>query len=142
MRGHPMATAAAVNAVIVVVVPLAYVWLAYHWAGVYVDGAMLGQSAATMLPFAALAAWRTWAHSKRWLAGEGPLWRPVAEAAATAFMVALAYLAHGILTQPAHAPAFVIVYGGAALILGAIVGVILRMTAVLALRLHRFITFR
>ena len=137
MRVHPEVAAAVVNAVIVVLVPLGYVWLAHAWFGATVDGAMLATSAATMAPFAALAAWRTWVHSKRWLAREPALWRPVAEAAATAGVVALAYLARGILTRPSDAPAYVIVYGGAALILGAIVGVILRTTAVLALRLNR-----
>ena len=137
MRRHPEATAAGVNAVLVVVVPLAYVWLAHAWSGVVVDSAMFAESAATVLPFAALAAWRTWVHSTRWLAGEDALWLPLAEAAATAFLVAVAYLARGILARPADAPAFVIVYGGVALILGAIVGVILRTTAVLALRVTR-----
>jgi hypothetical protein len=137
MRRHPEATAAGVNAVLVVVVPLAYVWLAHAWSGVVVDSAMFAESAATVLPFAALAAWRTWVHSTRWLAGEDALWLPLAEAAATAFVMALAYLARAILARPADAPAFVIVYGGVALILGAIVGVILRTTAVLALRVTR-----
>jgi hypothetical protein len=137
MRGHPEAAAAVVNAVIVVVVPLAYVWLAHAWFGAMVDGAMLATSAATMAPFAALAAWRTWVHSTRWLAREPALCRPVAEAASTAGVVALAYLARGILTRPADAPAYVIVYGGAALMLGAIVGLVLRTTAVLALTLDR-----
>lgn len=137
MRRHPEATAAVVNAAIVMVVPLAYVWLVHAQSGVTVEGAVLARSAAIVLPFAALAAWRTWAHSKRWLTGEAALWRPVAEAAATAVVIALAYLARGILTRPADAPAFVLVYGGGAMILGAIVGVILRTTAVLALRLNR-----
>jgi hypothetical protein len=137
MRGHPEAAAAVVNAAIVMVVPLSYVWLIHALSGDTVDGAVLVRNAAMRVPFAALAAWRTWTHSKRWLTGQAALWRPVAEAAATAGVVALVYLAHGILTRPAEAPAFVIVYGGGALILGAIVGVFLRTTAVLTLRLNR-----
>ena len=136
MRGHPEAAAAVVNAAIVMVVPLAYVGLIDALSGATVAGALLVRSAAMRVLFAALAAWRTGSHSKRWLTGEAALWRPVAEAAATAFVVALAYLARGILTRPADAPPFVIVYGGGALILGAIVGAILRTTAVLALRLN------
>lgn len=97
---------------------------------------MLGRSALILLPFAVLAAWRTWVHARRWRAGRTTVWPPLAEAAAVGVVVALAYLARGILTRPAEAPAYVVVYGGAALILGAIVGLILRTTAVLALTLH------
>lgn len=89
-----------------------------------------------LLPFAAFAAWRTRVHAKRRRARQDTVWQPVAEAAATAAAVALAYLARGILARPAEAPAYLIAYGGGALILGAIAGLILRTTALLALTLH------
>ncbi len=47
---------------------------------------------------------------------------------------ALLYLAPGIVTRPMEAPPYVIVYGGAALILGLLVGLFLRAAAVLVLR--------
>lgn len=136
MRGRAEAAAAVVNAVVVWIVPLSVLWLEHARLGATIDAAMLVQSAATLLPFAALAAWRTRVHAIRWRARQATVWQPVAEAAATAVVVALAYLARGILTRPADAPAYVIVYGGGALILGAIVGLVLRTTALLALKLH------
>ena len=136
MRGHAEAAAAFVNAVLVLVVPLVFVWLEHARLGATIDALTLGRSASILLPFAAFTAWRTWVHAKRWHARQDTGWQPVAEAAATAVVVALAYLARGIVTRPAEAPAYVVVYGGGALILGAIVGLILLTTALLALTLH------
>ena len=136
MRGHAEVAAACVNAVLVLVVPLVFVWLEHARLGATIDALTLGRSASILLPFAACAAWRTWVHAKRWRAQQNTGWQPVAEAAATAVVVVFAYLARGIVTRPAEAPAYVVVYGGGALILGAIVGLILRTTALLALTLH------
>lgn len=136
MRRRPEATAAVVNALVVLITPLALLWLERARLGATSSVAMLGRSAVILLPFAVLAAWRTWVHAQRWRAGQATVWQPLAEAAAVGGVAALAYLARGILTRPAEAPAYVVAYGGAALILGAIVGVILRTTAVLALTLH------
>ena len=136
MRGRAEAAPAVVNAVLVLVVPLVFLWLEHARLGATIDALTLGRRASILLPFAAFAAWRTWVHAKRWRARQATVWQPVAEAAATAVVVALAYLARGILTRPADAPAYVIVYGGGALILGTIAGLILRTTALLALTLH------
>ena len=136
MRGQAEAAAALVNAVLVLVVPLAFVWLEHARLGATIDALRLARSASILLPFAAFAAWRTWVHAKRWRAQQDTWWHPVAEAAATAVVVACVYLARGILARPAEAPAYVVVYAGSALILGAIVGGILRTTALLALTLH------
>lgn len=87
-----------------------------------------------LLPFAALAAWRTWVHARRWREHRGSGWQGVAEAGACGFAVALKILAHGILTRPAEAPPFIVAYGGPALILGLAAGVTLRITALLVLR--------
>ena len=138
-RGRPEAAAAVVNAALIVLVPLALLWLEHLRLGAVVDAAMLARSAAMLLPLAALTAWRTWVHAKRWRALQPTGWQPVAEAAATAVVMALAYLARGILTRPADAPAYVLIYAGGALILGAILGLILRTTALLALTLHKWV---
>ena len=95
---------------------------------------ILGQIGLVLLPFAAIAAWRTWVHAKRWPRERG--WQGVAEAGLCGFGTALLYLAPGIVTRPTEAPGFVLVYGGAALILGLLVGLFLRTAAVLLLRLH------
>jgi hypothetical protein len=136
MRGRAEAAAAVVNAVLVLVVPLAFLWLEHARLGATIDALSFGRSAAILLPFAGITFWRTWIHAKRWRARQATVWQPVAEAAATAVVVACAYLARGILARPADAPAYVIAYGGVALILGAIAGLILRTTALLALTLH------
>ena len=58
MRGHAEAAAAFVNAVLVLVVPLIFVWLEHARLGATIDALTLGRSAAILLPFAAFAAWR------------------------------------------------------------------------------------
>ena len=52
-------------------------------------------------------------------------------------MLALLYLAPGIVTRPAEAPPYVIAYGGAALLLGVVVGLFLRTTAILVLKFFK-----
>ena len=125
------------NAGLVTFVPLALLWLEHPRLGARVDTATLAISLAVLLPAAALTGWRTSIHAKRWRLRQATGWQPVAEAAGTAVAVALAYLARGILSRPADAPAYVLIYGGGALILGALVGSILRATALLVLMLHR-----
>ena len=61
----------------------------------------------------------------------------VAEAGACGLILALLYLAPGIVTRPAEAPQYVIAYGGAALLLGVVVGLLLRTTAILVLKLFK-----
>ena len=90
-----------------------------------------------VFPFALLAGWRTWVYARRWCDQREAGWRAVAEAGACGLILALAYLARGIVTRPAEAPPYVIVYGGAALLLGVVVGVILRMTAILVLKARK-----
>lgn len=137
IRHRPEAAAAVVNAVLVVLVPLAFVFFEHRRLGAAVGAPLLWRSVAMLLPLAAVTAWRTWVHAKRRRAGQATGWQPAAEAAATAVVVALAYLARGILTRPTDAPAYVIVYAGGALILGAIIGLMLRTTALVTLTLHR-----
>jgi len=90
-----------------------------------------------LVALAVLASWRTWVHAMRWQAGRGRGWQGVVEAAACGVLVAVMYLAPGILTRPADAPPYVIFYGGAASALGCIVGLILRSTAALVLGLSQ-----
>ena len=90
-----------------------------------------------LLPFALLAGWRTWVYARRWCDQQDRGWRAVTEAGACGLIVALLYLAPGIVTWPAEAPPYVIAYGGGALLLGLVVGLFLRTTAVLVLKLCR-----
>jgi hypothetical protein len=86
---------------------------------------------------AALASWRTWVHAIRWQAGRGRGWQGVAEAAACGVLLAIMYLAPGIVTRPAEAPPYVIFYGGAAAVLGCLVGLLLRSTAAVVMRFSK-----
>jgi hypothetical protein len=91
-----------------------------------------------LLPFALLAGWRTWVYTIRYLEAGDRGWRGVAEAGACGLIVALLYLSPGIVTRPMEAPPYVIVYGGGALIVGVVVGLVLRASALLVLKLQSF----
>jgi hypothetical protein len=104
------------------------------WADAVDHLLILGQIGLVLLPFAAIAAWRTWVHAKDWPRERG--WQGVAEAGLCGLGTALLYLAPGIVTRPMEAEGFVIAYGGAAMILGLLVGLFLRTAAVLVLRFH------
>jgi hypothetical protein len=98
---------------------------------------ILIRTCAVLLPFALLAGWRTWVYARRWCDRQDRGWRAVAEAGACGLILALLYLAPGIVTRPAEAPPYVIAYGGAALLLGVVVGLFLRTTAILVLKLRK-----
>ena len=88
-----------------------------------------------LLPLATLAAWRTWIHAIRWRERRTAGWQGVAEAGATGFLIALIYLAQGVLTRPTDASPYVIVYGGLGMIVGVVVGLVLQTTALIVLRI-------
>jgi hypothetical protein len=86
------------------------------------------------IPFAALAGWRTWVHARWYRSGEGTGWQGVLEAGALGFLIALSVLSVGIVTHPAQAGPYVIFYGGAALSIGLLLGVVLRAAAIVTLK--------
>jgi len=94
-----------------------------------------GQTALVIVPFATVAAWRSWVYARRWRLQHDRGWRAVGEAGACFLVVALVLMLPGIVRLTWEAPRFVIVYGGGALFLGLIVGLILRTTAVVVLKL-------
>jgi hypothetical protein len=89
------------------------------------------------VPFALIVGWRTWVHAKRYRQGQGTGWQGVAEGGAIGFVFALIILRIGIVTRPAEAPPYVLVYGGLAVIVGLAIGVVLRLTGILVLKLQR-----
>ena len=153
MQRRSESVAAVVNGLLVMLLPLAVlaagsnIDLDHFDASVTADvpGAprmwatirMLIPISLLLLPFALLAGWRTWVYARRWCDQREAGWRAVAEAGACGLILALVYLARGIVTRPAEAPPYVIVYGGAALLVGVVVGVILRMTAILVLKVRK-----
>ena len=153
MRGRPETVAAIVNGLVVLLAPVALLAIgpllfpidrnasvtvrppgASNIGISFMEFALLEL---VLIPFATLASWRTWAHARRFVEGRSRGWMGVAEAGATGLAVALVYLAPGIVTRPLEAPPYVIVYGSAALFLGLLVGLALRLTTLLVLRLHR-----
>jgi hypothetical protein len=145
------AVAAIVNGLIVLLLPLLFILAASVFSfdsntsvtvrppGVWPILGVISaafEMSAIMLPFAMLAGWRTWIHASR-DDRQSSGWRGVLEAGACGVIVALAVLAPGIVTRPLEAPPYVIAYGGAALIVGVVVGLILRATALLVLKLER-----
>ena len=149
MKRRPDLAVAVVNALLVLLVPLLLLAVGpYLFDGdsntsvtVRAPGASvlrpflnLGWEASVLLPFAILAGWRTRVHARQWLEGRGAGWRGVSESVATAVAIVLFVLAPGIVTRPAEAPPYVLFYGGAASILGLLVGLILRTTALLFLK--------
>jgi hypothetical protein len=145
--------AAAVNGLIVVLLPLAAqvagstIGLNRSDASVTADvpGSprletlmpILMATTLVLLPFAGLAGWRTWVYARRWCDQKDRGWTGVAEAGACGLVVALLYLAPGIVTRPAEAPPYVLAYGGTALVLGVLVGLFLRATAIVVLKLFK-----
>jgi hypothetical protein len=151
VRRRPEDVAAIVNALLVVLMPFGALLvgsLIFDDNSVTVRPSRSGiVSAATLVyqigfvvalfvPLALLAGWRTWVHARRYRERQGTGWQGVAEAGALGIILALAVLAHGILSRPADALPYVVFYGGAALILGLAIGVVLRMTALLVLRVQ------
>ncbi len=87
--------------------------------------------------FALVAGWRTFVHAKRWLTDHDRELARGLRGESLRFLYMLLHLGHGIVTRPSQAPPYIVVYGGLALIIGLIVGLVLRTTALLFLRFSR-----
>jgi len=154
MRRRPEAIAALVNGLIVWLLPtgLSALFTIGGWLGigasdtnttVHADGwtpldpiiATALQFGVVTLPFAVVAAWRTWVHAKRrrHLGTSG--WQGVAEAGACGLVTLLVLLTPGILSRPTQAAPFVIVYGVFAVVLGLLIGLLLCASALIVLKL-------
>ena len=108
------------------------VWLVTAWTWI--------QMWTALVPLSFIAGWRTFVHARRWLIMREHSWRGVFEAGVCGFICVLPILAPGIVTQPTKAPPYILVYGGLAAVIGLIVGLVLRTTALSTLWLSRRIT--
>ena len=145
----PESVAAAVNAALVILLPvillaagsmvLTNTSVTVRPPGAPVIGQsswLLAQFVVGTLPFATLAGWRTWVYATRWQEQRRGSWLAVAEAGGGGLVVALVILAPGIVTRPMDAPPYLIAYGGFAVLVGLVVGLVLRTAALIVLRLH------
>jgi hypothetical protein len=147
-RTSPEAVAAGVNGCIVMALPL----LAYVVAALQTDSGsvtarvsplaeIIFREAAGLLfllmPFAVLALLvgaRTKVHARACLEGRGKGWRGVGEAAATGALIAVVLLLPATARQPFSALPYVAVYGGGSAVLGLLLGLVLRASALITLR--------
>jgi hypothetical protein len=136
--------AALVNGSIVVLVPMALLLVSIRsnmnapvrppeYSGFFMDLTRALMSVVPLAPFSLIAAWRTWAHARAWLAGRGTGWQGVIEGGALGLFIALAILIRPSLEHPRQAPPYLIAYGGGAFVIGLTIGFILRFTALLTL---------
>ena len=95
----------------------------------------LGYMGTALLPFAFLAGWRTRVHAVAWCEHGASGWYGVLEGAAAGFLITLAILLPATIRRPLDAPPYIIAYGGAALVVGLLTALLLRITALIVLRL-------
>ena len=89
----------------------------------------------TLLPLSLIAGWRTLVYARRWALRDDRAWWGVFEAGICGFLYLLLFLTPSIVRQPMKAPPYVAVYGGIAFVVGLAVGLILRVTALLVLKI-------
>ena len=144
---HPERLAAGVNGLVVLLSPfvLAMIARAFGTGGRPVRPASTVWATTRtaivvvmfMLPLAAVAAWRTWVHAKRWYTTSDWGWQGVVEGTALGLVLGLCALARAMLARPAEtAPAWIFV-GVLGAIVGAAVGLILLVIAHLVLTIVR-----
>lgn len=86
-----------------------------------------------LAPFAVVAGWRTWVRVHRWRStGLRDFWG-VLEGAATGLVAAVLVLMPGIATRPFEAAPYIITYGAIGACVGLAFGILLQVTAMLAL---------
>ncbi len=87
------------------------------------------------LPFAVVAAWRTWIHAKRRRELGTSGWRGVGEAGACGLATVLVVLSPGILSHPILVAPYFLAYGAYAVLGGLLIGLLLRASALIVLKL-------
>jgi lysylphosphatidylglycerol synthetase-like protein (DUF2156 family) len=97
---------------------------------------------AVMLPFAAVAAWRTWVHARRRRAGRPTDWQGVREAVACGVVTLLILLllrsvrlVTALMTQPTQTLAYLVFSLLVAAVVGLVLGMLLDAAAILVLKM-------
>ena len=142
----PELVAALVNGALILALPALWVTYAFLTSSVVTPSRLREAIAAAfitgglmlaLVPVALVVIWRTWAHGKRYMAQRGSGWLGILEGGALGGGIALLVLIPATVMQPAQAPPYLIVYGGGAAIVGMVIAFVLRLTALLVLRLYR-----
>ena len=106
-------------------------------------------AALVAVPLGTVAAWRTWVHAQRYLTRPTTGWQGVFEAGALGFCLTLPFVLPGVVARqfnPGHwgqpqalilGVAYVGAYGLLGLIPGLVLGFLLWLSAIAALRVHR-----
>jgi hypothetical protein len=153
MRRRPEAIAALVNGLLVWLLPVGISALFTIGSGlglgasdtnttVYADGwtpldpilATTFRFGIVMVPFAVVAAWRTWVHAKRRRELGTSGWQGVRDAGACGLVAVLVVMTPGILTHPAQAMPYVLGLGAYAVLFGLLIGLLLRASAIIVLK--------
>ena len=103
--------------------------------GIVIVRELFGHLALVILfaPPAGIVAWRTRVYARQFILGRSSGWRGVVEAALLALAVAVLLLLPSTFRAPFQAPPYIVFYGGAAMVFGAVVGVLLRWVALLSM---------
>jgi len=89
------------------------------------------------VPFAAIVAWRTHGHAKRYLTRRDRRWYGFVEAAGLGAVIPILVLGRAIVTKPLQAPPAVAVDAMIGLVIGSAFGLVLTVVAVSVLRWTR-----
>jgi hypothetical protein len=154
MRAYPESVAAVVNGLIVLLVPsvvsgaAAIATMMGHgvqdnsvivhppgWTPFVPMAHTLLRFGIAMLPFAVLAAWRTWVHARRWRAAGTRGWQGVAEAGVCGWATVFVLLLPGFVARPTEAASYLVVVGSVAFIVGLGLGLLLRAAAIAVLKI-------
>jgi UPF0716 family protein affecting phage T7 exclusion len=97
-----------------------------------------------ILPFALVAGWRTWVHARRWRDSGARGWQGVGEAGACGLVAATLVLLPGMLTRPIGVFPHNVLYLRTTLVIGLVIGLVvgllLRAAAILVLKVIRSTT--
>lgn len=148
----PEEVAAAANAGVTLLLPCLFVALSW-WRSPPSDAVPAGMSSAMWdasrvlpllaglvglaMPFAAIAAWRTFVHAKCYLMRRDDWWQGLVEAAGLGATIPILVLGRAIVLNPMQAPPYVFTSGAMGFGIGLAFGVVLTLVALAVLRWTR-----
>lgn len=98
---------------------------------------VLAGGVGALMPCAAIAAWRTFVHAKRYLVRRDRWWQGIAEAAGLGTAIPILVLGRAVVMDPLQAPPAVAAYAMIGLAIGSAFGLVLTVVAVSVLHWTR-----